>query len=218
MSFAQPVKNCKWAKWPLGDVTQWFGENPELYQKYGSTIAHNGIDIVRPHGEHIYAPDDGVVASTKEDPTGYGKNVRLLTRKSVKYGEWYDWGFGHLSYIAVKPGQQVKKGQFIGKMGNTGFVVSNATGNGYWDANPYAGTHLHLGVRIVREDPNGWSYDGYPTKFKVANYSNGYKGRFDPLPLFMPTELLSSKIISLASKLQDKVLFQFGQLLRKIDS
>jgi len=217
MQFADPVKNCKWAKYPLGDVTQWFGENPELYQKYGSTKAHNGVDIVRPHGEHIFAPADGLVASTKEDPGGYGKAVRLLTRKSMKYGEWYDWAFGHLSYIHVKPGERVKKGEYIGDMGNTGFVVSNATGNGYWDANPYAGTHLHLGVRVVREDPKGWSYGNGMPKVKVVDYRNGYKGHFDPLEMFRPIALLSSKIIRIASAVQDKVLFQFGQILRKID-
>lgn len=212
-----PVKNMKWAKYPLGDVTQWFSENPELYSKYGTTIAHNGIDIVRPHGEHLFAVDDGVIASTKEDPSGYGKNIRLLTRKHIRDGLWYDWAYGHLSYIAVKPGQSVRKGQFIGKMGNTGFVVSNATGNGYWSHNPYAGTHLHLGVRVLMEDPKGWSYDGFPTKFKAVDYKNGYKGRFDPLPLFCNPDLLSSKIIKTADALKDKTLFAFGQLLRNIN-
>jgi len=95
-------------------------------------------------------------------------------------------------------------------------VVSNSTGNGFWDANPYAGTHLHLGVRDVVHDGKGWKYSGYKRGLRVLNYDNGYKGRYDPLPLFRDPELLSSKIISLASDKQNKTLFQLGQVLRSI--
>ena len=204
----------RWAKYPIGDVTQWFGENPELYQKYGSTVAHNGIDIVRPWGEHLFAVEDGVIAETKEDEGGYGKHVRLLS-KPVD-GVLRDWAYGHLSYINVKPGQEVRAGQYIGNMGNTGFVVSDARGNGFWDTNPYAGTHLHLGVRDVKHDKDGWKYRGYDRGLRVLDYGNGYKGRYDPLPLFRDPALLSSRIISLASAKQHLVLFQFGQVLRTI--
>jgi len=121
-----PVKNCRWAKYPIGDITQFFAENPELYQKHGSTVAHNGIDIVRPWGEHLFAVEDGVISSTKEDPTGYGMNVRLLGKPDAE-GVMRDWAYGHLSHINVKPGQEVRAGQYLGNMGNTGFVVSNST-------------------------------------------------------------------------------------------
>jgi murein DD-endopeptidase MepM/ murein hydrolase activator NlpD len=57
-----PIKNCKWIMFPLGDIVQHYGENPELYKKIDLAF-HNGIDLVRPHGEHLYAVEDGVVCA-----------------------------------------------------------------------------------------------------------------------------------------------------------
>lgn len=203
MKLADPVKNCKWAKYPLGDISQWFNENPELYQKYTKLVAHNGIDIVRPYGEHLFAVEDGVVTDVKDTADGYGKHIRITTAPDSS-GEAREWTYAHLSYIHVKEGETVNRGDYVANMGNTGFVVSNGTANGYWSSNPYRGTHLHLGVRNRK---NG----------RVVDYGNGYFGSYDPLPLFRDPSLLSSKIISMASDLQDSVLFAFGQLLRKID-
>lgn len=214
MEYSNPIHKCIWAKYSLGDVTQWFAENPELYQEYGSTIAHNGIDIVRPWGSHLYAVADSVVSRVKSEIDGYGKHVRLLSN----HGDIYrDWVYGHMSFIAVEEGDVIKAGQYIGNIGNTGFVVSNATGNGFWDSNPYAGTHVHFGVRDLIEDSKGWSYPGVDKKLKALNYNNGYKGRYNPLPLFRNPELLSSKILGIASVKQHKTLLQFSQLLRSID-
>lgn len=211
----EPVKGMKWAKWPLGDVTQWFGENPELYQKYGSTKAHNGIDIVRPYGEHLFAVEDGIIAyvDNEDAPRGYGRNLRLL---HMEHGEGREWVYAHLKAIHVKEGEQVKAGQFIAEMGNSGFVVSNATGNGFWDANPYAGTHVHLGVRDVVHDADGFKYAGYSRKVRVLDYSNGYKGRYDFLDMFLPPALKSSKLIRLASALQNATVYQLGKVLQSI--
>ena len=49
----------------------------------------------------------------------------------------------------VVEGQTVKKGDQIGEMGNTGFVVPAPS-----KYNPIAGTHLHFGVSI------GWPFHG----------------------------------------------------------
>jgi murein DD-endopeptidase MepM/ murein hydrolase activator NlpD len=65
-----PVNKLKLSYYPTGDVTQWFGENPTLYARFG-LAGHNGIDIVRPHGEVMYAIEDGEVVSTEEEPTGF---------------------------------------------------------------------------------------------------------------------------------------------------
>lgn len=41
-----PIKGMRWMKYPLGNVTQWFGENPELYKQIG-LAHHNGWDGVK---------------------------------------------------------------------------------------------------------------------------------------------------------------------------
>ena len=205
-----PVKNCKWALYPLGDITQWYGENPLLYTKafkdaypeyYEKTkkFVHSGIDIVRPHGEHLFAVEDGIITKVVDDATGYGKHIKLETNHKTYKLEWV---YGHLDRIFVEKGQAVKAGQFIATMGNTGFVVSNSTGNGYWNANPYAGTHLHLGVR---KRVNG----------KVQDYYNGAFGRFDFLPLFFSP--IALKVFYLAQTLKTRVYFQLAELLLALE-
>lgn len=213
MKLTNPVKNLKWALYPLGDITQWYGENKKLYSKIGLE-GHNGIDIIRPWGEHLFAIADGVICDLKDDPEGYGKHIRIL--EDVGGGEYREWTYGHLSHINVKLGDTVKAGQYVGNMGNTGFVVSNATGNGFWEHNPYKGTHLHLTLRRTYKSATGWQYPMGGVKVHVRDYNNGFKGGINPLPFFLPPNLLSSKIISIASATQDKTLFLFGQLLIKI--
>ncbi len=101
-------------------------------------------------------------------------------------------------------------------MGNTGFVVSGDTV--YWvsGSNGYGGTHLHLGVRDAIHDRSGFKYPGYDEAIRILDYDNGYKGRYDPVPLFLPPELKSSKIISFASNQQSLVFFQAGMIMRQI--
>jgi murein DD-endopeptidase MepM/ murein hydrolase activator NlpD len=196
-----PVKNLKWAKYPIGDVTQWFAENPELYSKAviinGVPLtAHNGIDIVRKHGEHMFAVEKGYISDVKTDAGGYGMHVRMRSADKRR-----EWTYGHCSAIYVTKGQEVAEGQFIAQMGNTGFVVSGNTP--YWEVNPYAGTHCHFGLRLFK--------DG-----KVQNYDNGYFGSIDPLPYFLDPKLKSTKILKLASERQDKTLWQLGELMQRI--
>lgn len=186
MKLNPPIKNFKPYLYPTGDVTQFFGANHDLYSKavcYGSDClqGHNGWDIVRKHGEPILAVESGKVVDVRNDATGFGKHVRILTIEN-------EWTYGHLSEISVSLGQEVKAGQQIGKMGNTGFVVAGSTP--YWKFNPYAGTHLHLGLRKVRVPKAGefWNVS-YPSKDirYIENYSNGFFGSVE----FKPEDFLN---------------------------
>jgi murein DD-endopeptidase MepM/ murein hydrolase activator NlpD len=161
----------------------------------------------------MFAVEDGTICGVKTDLSGYGMHIRLLSKPDNK-SVMRDWAYGHMSYIHVKDGDKVVAGQYIGNMGNTGFVVSNATGNGFWKANPYAGTHLHLGVRDVVHDKEGFKYSGYLRAIRCLNYNNGYKGRYDPLPLFSTPQAL--KWARFADKIGKKVYWQAAQLLLKL--
>jgi murein DD-endopeptidase MepM/ murein hydrolase activator NlpD len=186
MKLHEPVKDFIPKSYPAGDVTQWHGENIPLYSKICPTAdtcltgGHNGIDIVRPWGTPILAVDDGLVVEVRELSTGYGKHVRFVNKDEFEFTN------GHLSRIDVKPGDRIKAGQQIGLMGNTGFVVSGPTS--FWKLNPYAGTHLHFGVRKLIHVPNilepaSLTYlPGSPDVYRcnVENYDNGCFG-FLPL-------------------------------------
>jgi len=76
-------------------------------------------------GKPVRAFRDGVVIDVQNLTTSYGKHVR------ISHGD-QNTLYAHLSAISVKPGQRVKMGQTIGKVGETG----NAHG-----------PHLHFEIR-----------------------------------------------------------------------
>lgn len=207
-----PIKNYNQSLYPNGDVTQWFGENPLLYQKWGLR-GHNGIDIVGPHGSDLYAVEDCIVIYVKEDPSGFGKYIKLLSVQSYD-GLHREWTYGHLSEIDVSVGDKVVGGDVVGKMGNTGFVVSGSTP--FWKYNPYAGTHLHIGMRLVKLVKSGFRYTPQSPRIEVQNYDNGYKGAVDFAHLFMTNTDSRQKrlltLISLAISLRDLLILKRNRL------
>ena len=94
---------------------------------------HNGIDIAAPLGTPIFAASDGVVLYAGA-AAGFGHWVVLAHengRLSV-YGHMFEDG------VLVKPGQVVKQGEVIAKVGNDGHS---------------SGPHLHfaLGTEVTAE-------------------------------------------------------------------
>ena len=196
----------KLALYPIGDLTQEFGVNPRLYKPLDMD-GHNGLDLVRPHGEHMFAVEDGTVVDVKDTPDGYGKHLRIISTDGRR-----EWTYGHCADIWVKQNQKVKGGDFVARMGNTGFVVSGNTP--FWGHNPYAGTHLHLGLRRTRLDGNGWSYPGSTLKFMVLNYENGFKGSVDPLPYLRDQSLLSTRVENYAREHKHSSIMAMSVALR----
>lgn len=100
-----------------------------IKQPFSST--HRGIDLGwhNYQGEPVYAAADGVVYSTNDyDGTGqsWGNFVKL------SHGDnWYTLYAHLMNGLCVKNGQQVKQGDLLGYMGNTGYSY---------------GTHLHYEV------------------------------------------------------------------------
>lgn len=205
-----PFKGCTFEEFPKGSVTQWFGETPKLYAPLGLK-GHNGIDLVAPHGTPLLAVEDGIVLGTKEDPSGFGRNVRFLG--SDKNGVYNAWTYGHCDKVLVKPGDVISAGDVIATMGNTGFTVSSHRSDQFWGVSPTNtdGTHLHLGLRKVKRDKKGWSYPGSDIKITVLNTDNGYKGSIDPRSLFTKDTPEISSLKAQVSLLQ-KVLELYKKL------
>lgn len=97
---------------PLGGrFSSFFGNRK--HPVYRSTRFHNGIDIASPYGTYIGASRDGRVVSTGW-MGAYGKAV------IIEHDNGYKTLYGHMSSILARPGQQVKAGKLIGRVGSTG--------------------------------------------------------------------------------------------------
>ena len=205
MKLGNPIKNFVTKSYPEGHVIQWFGENLPLYSKVCAsagvclTGGHNGLDIVSPWGTPILAVSNQKVVEVKYNANGYGKHVRCL-------GQGYEYTYGHLSEIKCSLGQELKAGEVLGLMGNTGFVVSGATP--FWEFNPYAGTHLHFGMRVFTSWVGSGSYNiQYQSgdRGTIEDYNNGFMGSidsslfFDVVPQTNTIELQLT-VISLANQ------------------
>lgn len=94
-------------------VTQWFGENPEDYQQYGLP-GHEGLDLVAPTGQPVFAVADGVVILVTNDVGNYGVQIRIL------HTGGFTTIYAHLQNTAVNEGDLVVGGQMIGHADNTG--------------------------------------------------------------------------------------------------
>lgn len=115
--------------WPArGTLTSRFGWR---YRRH-----HEGIDLAAPRGTPIYAARDGVVDYSGWKG-GYGKVV------FVRHGGGVVTVYGHASSLLVQPGQPVKKGQLIARVGCTGRCT---------------GSHLHFEVRVGGRAVNPLSY------------------------------------------------------------
>lgn len=98
---------------------------------FGSPLWKHGLDIDLKIGDPVPSPTSGrvVFASNKG---GFGKQVQIETSKGNKV-----W-LSHLDSFNVKVGDRIKKGDIIGKGGNTGRTIPGAGGDG---------SHLDLTVK-----------------------------------------------------------------------
>ncbi|MBQ0017758.1 MAG: peptidoglycan DD-metalloendopeptidase family protein [Clostridiales bacterium] len=101
---------------------------------------HSGIDMGAPTGTPVYAADGGTVTGAGYFG-GYG-NCIDMDNGIASDGSKRTTRYGHLSYIAVKTGQKVYQGQYIGEVGSTGHST---------------GPHLHFEIRY-----NGNATDPIP--------------------------------------------------------
>jgi murein DD-endopeptidase MepM/ murein hydrolase activator NlpD len=94
---------------------------------------HQGLDFVAEVGKNVYATGDGSVTLVQESRIGYGNEI------FIDHGYGFGSRYAHLSQILVKEGQIVKRGQLIGKVGESGRAT---------------GPHLHYEVLYENKPVN----------------------------------------------------------------
>lgn len=118
------------------DYTMSSGYGERRDPVYGTRKFHAGLDFAAPMGTDVFATADGVV-EVAERKGGYGNCI------DIRHGYNYLTRYGHLSEILVESGQQVKRGELIGRVGSTGKST---------------GPHLHYEVRFKDEPQNPINY------------------------------------------------------------
>ncbi|MBO9598253.1 MAG: peptidoglycan DD-metalloendopeptidase family protein [Cohnella sp.] len=121
--------------WPTDSrkLTSPFGVRKDPFTRRAKF--HAGLDIGGDYGDSIYATADGTVLSA-ERTSSHGLNIWISHSNGVRTH------YSHLSKMLVKPGDKVKKGDLIAKMGSTGRST---------------GPHLHYEVAV-----NGTNVDPKP--------------------------------------------------------
>lgn len=124
---------------------QKFGENKHLGEDWNGKGGGN-TDF----GDSLFSIGNGQVIFAEDIKGGWGKVIRV---KHKYKGRFYESLYAHCSMISVKKGDWIKKGKFIGKIGNC---------EGKYLA------HLHLEIRDSINMPIG------------GGYSNNTKGYINP--------------------------------------
>lgn len=101
---------------------------------------HAGMDFTCKQGTPIHSTGDGRVVYAEYGTNGYGMHV------VIDHGFDYQTLYAHLSKLEVRRGQKVKRGDVIGRVGNTGLSV---------------GPHLHYEVHRRGEpvDPANYYFN-----------------------------------------------------------
>ena len=134
------------------------GKTQLIYQGYNGKFSHqnaNALDFNLKIGDKIFAAREGKVVEVVQNNNQSCANLycaKFNNKIVIMHSDGTFGDYAHLKFngAEVKVGEEIKKGQFIGYSGNTGF--SN-------------GPHLHFAVFLNRMDGNRVFI---PTKFKTS--------------------------------------------------
>ncbi|MDO9186664.1 MAG: M23 family metallopeptidase [Bacteroidota bacterium] len=85
---------------------------------YKTAEFHPGMDFAAAQGTEIYSTGDGTIERADALAQGYGNHI------VINHGYGYKTLYGHMSKMAVRAGQVVKRGQLIGYVGSTGLSTA----------------------------------------------------------------------------------------------
>jgi len=106
--------------------------------------SHMGQDFAAPIGTPIYAAADGCVTISQDSYGGYGETIEL-SHPALSGAAAISTLYGHMNYgsRAVGVGQCVTAGQYLGEVGNTGWVSGSCL-------------HFEVLVNNTEIDPLAW--------------------------------------------------------------
>lgn len=168
-------------------ISSRFGYRDISAQNRNASHFHKGVDLAAFTGTPVFAPAGGVVEKTVWDE----KAGNVLV---VRHG-MYRTRYAHLSQFNVAPGQVLKGGEMIARVGNTGSATT--------------GSHLHYGIEVLtgtnKKGEENWTFVDPEQFMRNATYLT--PGSNIPLPQNMMTigdsSMLSSSYGNLASSFNE---------------
>jgi murein DD-endopeptidase MepM/ murein hydrolase activator NlpD len=127
--------NIRPSLWPVeGRLMSAFGGRTDPFS--GEGAIHTGVDLSAPQGTLVHCAADGIVVHA-DWSGGYGRLV------IVDHGNGLQTYYGHLSRFEVVTGQEIRRGDILGRSGSSGRVTS---------------PHLHYEVRMAGNPVNPYPY------------------------------------------------------------
>ncbi len=111
---------------------------PNARKSRGTTATHKGVDLAAPEGTPIYAAASGRVKFARNGYNGGFGNLTIISHPNGT-----ETLYAHQSRLGTSVGAQVKQGDLIGYVGNTGRS---------------RGDHLHFEVHGAKNPGNDWSW------------------------------------------------------------
>ncbi len=113
------------------------GYGHRIHPIYKIVKLHTGIDFSAPVGTPVYATGDGVVETATRSARGLGNRI------VIDHGFGYKTLYACMDELNVRSGRMVKRGDVIGKVGDSGLSVA---------------PHLHYEVHLNGEPVNPINY------------------------------------------------------------
>lgn len=118
------AKNISITKPVSGKITSLYGAREQIFDNVNPY--HTGIDIANVLNTNIVSATTGKVTKVESNNKYYGNTIEIET-------DGVTFKYAHLNSFNIKDGDNVNKGDLIGKMGSTGMST---------------GSHLHFEIRI----------------------------------------------------------------------
>lgn len=127
--------NVRPSAWPVdGRLLSSFGGRTDPFS--GEGAVHTGVDLSAAMGTPVHAAADGIVAHASWG----GQYGNLVV---IDHGNGMQTWYAHLSHFLVVPGQEIRRGDILGRSGATGRVTA---------------PHLHYEVRVGGTPVNPYKY------------------------------------------------------------
>jgi murein DD-endopeptidase MepM/ murein hydrolase activator NlpD len=138
--------NTRPSIWPVdGVLMSSYGQRTDPFS--GEGAYHTGVDISSPIGTPARATADGIVVFADRNG-GYGRLV------IVDHGNGFETYYGHLSRFDVIAGQEIRQGEPVGAVGDSGRVT---------------GPNLHYEVRVHKAPVNPYRFLAPKTPVQQAH-------------------------------------------------